>query len=349
LTGGFVAWNRGFRPDGLDSVTTQNEGEHHWNELCGVALMGLSACDQDTTLKLQGNEASLLTRMQRTAGTSMLHQARVDLVTPTRLAAFDAAVDQKDFAALGNLVMAESNTLQACLADAVPPVAGVSDVSRRLMDVVHRFNAHMGRTAAAYSFEAGPDPVLLFLERDAGELFQRLLYHFPPAKTALDAFSVDDYFYGSTAMASHFVSGWMDVAELRAPPEVYAAVYARVKEATRVHAQADDAQLEQAMRWCGKVTGAVPFRVGPGWRLPRDVRHALLNSRTGLPTGWGSASTARETATATATAATVPLPLPQYSHRRPDLDLTAETPWQPDATQQDTLTALQVRCATPYP
>jgi hypothetical protein len=204
-------------------------------------------------------------------------------------------------------------------------------MSRRLMDVVHRFNAHMGRTAAAYTFEAGPDPVLLFLERDAGELFQRLLYHFPPAKTALDAFSIDDYFYGSvrkitqhnhrpsspvcirtdsnpmryealrpqctlelgsipgprpqTTMASHFVSGWMDVAELRAPPEVYAAVYARVKEATRVHAQADDAHLEQAMRWCGKVTGAVPFRVGPGWRLPRDVRHALLNSRTGLPTG----------------------------------------------------------------
>ena len=43
-----MAWNRGFRPDGLDSVTTQNEGEHHWPELCGVALMGLSACQQDT-------------------------------------------------------------------------------------------------------------------------------------------------------------------------------------------------------------------------------------------------------------------------------------------------------------
>jgi mevalonate pyrophosphate decarboxylase len=50
--------------------------------------------------------------MQRTAGTSLLHQARVDLVTPTRLAAFDAAVDNRDFAALGDLVMAESNTLQ---------------------------------------------------------------------------------------------------------------------------------------------------------------------------------------------------------------------------------------------
>jgi hypothetical protein len=53
LTGGFVAWNRGFRPDGLDSITTQNEGEHHWNELCGVALIGLSACNQDT-LKVCG-------------------------------------------------------------------------------------------------------------------------------------------------------------------------------------------------------------------------------------------------------------------------------------------------------
>lgn len=51
----------------------------------------------------------------------------------------------------------------------------------------------------------------------------------------------------------------------------------------------------------------------------------------------------------TATAATVPLPLPPYSHRRPDLDLTAEKPWQPDATQQDTLTALQVRSTTQSP
>jgi mevalonate pyrophosphate decarboxylase len=68
------------------------------------------------TAQLQGNEASLLTRMQRTAGTSLLHQARVDLVTPTRLAAFDAAVDSRDFAALGELVMAESNTLQVRVA-----------------------------------------------------------------------------------------------------------------------------------------------------------------------------------------------------------------------------------------
>jgi mevalonate pyrophosphate decarboxylase len=50
--------------------------------------------------------------MQRTAGTSLLHQARVDLVTPARLAAFDAAVERRDFVALGDLIMAESNTLQ---------------------------------------------------------------------------------------------------------------------------------------------------------------------------------------------------------------------------------------------
>lgn len=31
--------------------------------------------------------------------------------------------------------------------------------------MVHRFNDHMGRMAAAYTFEAGPDPVLLFLDR----------------------------------------------------------------------------------------------------------------------------------------------------------------------------------------
>jgi diphosphomevalonate decarboxylase len=86
---------------------------------------------------------------------------------------------------------------QACLADSCPPVSGVSDTSRRLMDVVHRFNQHVGRTACCYTFEAGPDPVLLFLERDAAELFSRLLYHFPPAKEAMEAFAVDDYFYGS--------------------------------------------------------------------------------------------------------------------------------------------------------
>jgi hypothetical protein len=51
-------------------------------------------------------------------------------------------------------------------------------------------------------------------------------------------------------MASHFVSGWMDVRSLRAPPEVYAAVYAACKDTTHVHPAADDAALHAAMRWC---------------------------------------------------------------------------------------------------
>ena len=54
---------------------------------------------------------------------------------------------------------------QACLLDTLPPVPGINDMSRKVMDVVHRFNEHMGHTAAAYSFGVGPDPVIFFMER----------------------------------------------------------------------------------------------------------------------------------------------------------------------------------------
>jgi mevalonate pyrophosphate decarboxylase len=44
-------------------------------------------------------------------------------------------------------------------------VPGINDMSRRVMDVVHRFNDFCREVKAAYTFEAGPDPVLFFMER----------------------------------------------------------------------------------------------------------------------------------------------------------------------------------------
>jgi hypothetical protein len=44
-------------------------------------------------------------------------------------------------------------------------------------------NGGMERVAVAYSFGAGPGPLLLTTEADAAALMWRLLYHFPPDTT----------------------------------------------------------------------------------------------------------------------------------------------------------------------
>lgn len=79
--------------------------------------------------------------------------------------------------------------------------------------------------------------------------------------------------------------GWTDVASIQPPPEVYAAVYAQVKQNTMVFAEADDHTLHMAMRWAGAIKGAIPFKPGRGYHLVDNQQEALLNFKTGLPYG----------------------------------------------------------------
>lgn len=67
---------------------------------------------------------------------------------PARMAEMARCVQERDFPGFAQLTMKDSNQFHATCLDTFPPISYLSDTSRRVMLLVHRFNAHHGRTKA---------------------------------------------------------------------------------------------------------------------------------------------------------------------------------------------------------
>uniref|UniRef100_A0A452F9C8 Diphosphomevalonate decarboxylase n=1 Tax=Capra hircus TaxID=9925 RepID=A0A452F9C8_CAPHI len=138
LYGGFVEWQMGERPDGKDSIAHQVAPESHWPEL-RVLILVVSA-----ERKPMGSTAG----MQTSVETSALLKFRAEALVPARMAEMTRCIRERDFQAFGQLTMKDSNQFHATCLDTFPPISYLSDTSRRIIQLVHRFNAHHGRTKA---------------------------------------------------------------------------------------------------------------------------------------------------------------------------------------------------------
>uniref|UniRef100_A0A8D2LFN3 Diphosphomevalonate decarboxylase n=1 Tax=Varanus komodoensis TaxID=61221 RepID=A0A8D2LFN3_VARKO len=172
MFGGFVQWLMGERADGKDSVAQQVAPEAHWPEL-RVLILVVSA-----EKKPVGSTAGMQTSVQ----TSLLLRHRAQAVVPARMAQMIRHIQQRDFEAFGELTMRESNQFHATCLDTFPPIFYLNDTSKRVVALVHRFNAHCGRTKVAYTFDAGPNAVLFMLSDTVGEFVEVLKHSFPPEK-----------------------------------------------------------------------------------------------------------------------------------------------------------------------
>lgn len=55
-------------------------------------------------------------------------------------------IKRKDFATFAELTMKDSNQFHATCLDTYPPIFYLNDVSRRVINLVHRYNSHYGET-----------------------------------------------------------------------------------------------------------------------------------------------------------------------------------------------------------
>uniref|UniRef100_A0A8C8RLS3 Diphosphomevalonate decarboxylase n=1 Tax=Pelusios castaneus TaxID=367368 RepID=A0A8C8RLS3_9SAUR len=170
MFGGFVQWRMGERPDGRDSVAQQVVSETHWPEL-RVLVLVVSA-----EKKVVGSTAG----MQTSVDTSPLLKHRAEAVVPERLTQMIQFIQQRDFEGFGQLTMKDSNQFHATCLDTFPPIFYLNDVSRRIIALVHRFNAHHGKIKAAYTFDAGPNAVIFTLEDTLDEFVEVVKCSFPP-------------------------------------------------------------------------------------------------------------------------------------------------------------------------
>ncbi len=231
LWGGFVEWRMGARVDGSDSVGAPVAPRAHWP---GVRiLIAVASAARKATGSTDG--------MVRSVATSALLRHRATALVAPRLAAVKAAIAARDFAALAEAAMADSNQFHATCLDTFPPVFYMNDTSRRIVGLVHALNAAAGATVAGYTFDAGPNAVL-FTESAAvaAALLAALRAHFPPAEPAGWATGSTLAEIEAAAAAGAPLAAALACAPADAAPGALAHVYAtEIGDGPRARAPAD--------------------------------------------------------------------------------------------------------------
>ncbi|KAF3765326.1 Diphosphomevalonate decarboxylase [Cryphonectria parasitica EP155] len=156
LFGGYVAWRMGSLEDGSDSLADLVAEASHWPEMRALILV-VSAAKKGV---------SSTSGMQQTVATSGLFKQRVAEVVPKNMDLMEKAIKDKDFALFAEVTMRDSNSFHASCADTYPPIFYMNDVSKAAVRAVEKINEAAGRTVAAYTFDAGPNCVVYYLEKD---------------------------------------------------------------------------------------------------------------------------------------------------------------------------------------
>lgn len=168
LFGGYVAWRKGEKADGSDSKAEEVAPASHWPNMRALILV------VGAGKKLVPSTAG----MQLTVATSPLFQHRVEAVVPGHMAKMEEAIRERDFAKFAEVTMRESNSFHATCLDTYPPINYLNEYSKAAIRAVHMINEGAGRTIAAYTFDAGANPVIYYIEEDkeavVGSLFPAL-------------------------------------------------------------------------------------------------------------------------------------------------------------------------------
>ena len=157
MFGGYVAWNMGERDDGTDSIAEQVAPASHWPNM-RAAILVVSASKKGV---------SSTAGMQSTVSTSELFFHRARIVVPNRMEKMKRAIQQRDFSTFANLTMRDSNQFHAICLDSSPPIFYLNDISRGIIRLVEELNRVAGEIVAAYTFDAGPNAVIYYLEENS--------------------------------------------------------------------------------------------------------------------------------------------------------------------------------------
>ena len=155
LMGGYVAWSKGEKDDGSDSVAYEVASASHWPDVRAIILVA-SAAKKDV---------SSTAGMQQTVASSSLFEHRAKEVVPKRMKAMEKAVHDRDFTAFATLTSKDSNNFHATCLDTDPPIFYMNDTSRAAVRMCEAINAQHGGDGpiCTYTFDAGPNAVIFYL------------------------------------------------------------------------------------------------------------------------------------------------------------------------------------------
>lgn len=169
LMGGYVAWRAGTEEDGSDSIAQEVAPASHWPEMRALILV----------VSAEKKGISSTSGMQVTVKTSDLFKSRVEQTVPKHMKLMEQAIRERDFQLFAEVTMRDSNNFHAVCRDSWPPIDYLNDISLAACRVVEKINGD-GKYFCAYTFDAGPNPVIYYLENAAAEVegtLRALLHH----------------------------------------------------------------------------------------------------------------------------------------------------------------------------
>ncbi|KAL2423355.1 Diphosphomevalonate decarboxylase mvd1 [Exophiala dermatitidis] len=172
LMGGYVAWRAGTKADGSDSIAEEVAPVSHWPEMRALVLV----------VSAEKKGVPSTAGMQTTVETSTLAPTRFNEVVPKRMAEIEKAIHDRDFETFARITMQDSNSFHAICLDSWPPIHYLNDVSRAAMSAVETANRKAGKLIAAYTFDAGPNAVIYYLEEHTHQVagvFKSILPRIP--------------------------------------------------------------------------------------------------------------------------------------------------------------------------
>jgi diphosphomevalonate decarboxylase len=170
--GGYVAWRAGSKEDGSDSIAEEVAPASHWPEMRALILV----------VSAEKKGVASTAGMQTTVETSTLAPARFQSVVPGRMKEIEDAIQARDFPKFAKITMQDSNSFHAVCLDSWPPIHYMNDVSRAAMNAVETANRKAGELICAYTFDAGPNAVIYYLEKHTNQVagvFRNVLPNLP--------------------------------------------------------------------------------------------------------------------------------------------------------------------------
>ncbi|XP_020107179.1 diphosphomevalonate decarboxylase MVD2, peroxisomal-like [Ananas comosus] len=251
IYGGFVKWAMGNNPDGSDSIAIQLAEETHWNDLFIVIAVVSS----------KQKETSSTSGMRESVQTSALLKYRAETVVPSRVLKIEEAIRDHDFASFARITCADSNQFHAICLDTTPPIFYMNDTSHRIISLVERWNQSEGTLQVAYTFDAGPNAVMIAPNRQAAALLlQRLLFYFPPPQDT----DLTSYILGDKSILQEAGLQSVEGIEALAPPP-------------------ESKDKVPRKKFAGDISYFICTRIGSGPKLLADENQALIDPVNGLP------------------------------------------------------------------
>lgn len=135
IYGGFVQWRKGEQNDGSDSIAVQIAPANHWPQM-RVLIFVVS----DETKKVSSKIG-----MKLAVETAPLIKNRANECVPNRINEMTQAILNRNFPKFGELTMRDSNQFHAICLDTWPPCFYLNDISKSVIEVVHRYNEQAGQ------------------------------------------------------------------------------------------------------------------------------------------------------------------------------------------------------------